>query len=514
MTESRRMLLRVFANYCGLVCNLAVGIILVKVLLRTLGADGFGLIALFGSTVGIGMMLQEIVRQSLIRELGFAYHQSHDDFRRLFGASFWLMGVTVVLNVCAFAVLWWAVPRMAIPEHLVFASRLFVVSKCLHSSVMIFFTPLFNLYVITERMGWANLLQVLERVGLLGAALATFYYVKSSTPGDALVFYGFLSAVLPSSIVVVGSLALPVFLKEFRIMPTLRDLGGVRALVRSCGLNALVVTSVNMHIRADAVIMNLTQGLTGNLIFGLAVQFTSWTRRIAVGMTLGLDAVATRLSAGAAKSDMAWLLRQATRSHAAVVFPVAVMVWALCPQLIDLWVGAQMVGMEREVEMAIALVRILIVGISIRAVSDAWLRVLYGAGHIHRYALAIVVGALLNPLLAVVLVALLPEHLAYMGPSIAFSIVFVVIHGLWLARIVVRVLGLSMAELLGPLAGPACATLLAVLPAWGASWWTRSWGPSSMGLALLVFVFVYTGSAWWLVLTAGEKAGIRKRLKR
>ncbi|MCH2146717.1 MAG: hypothetical protein MK073_02730, partial [Phycisphaerales bacterium] len=65
--EVHRALLRMASNYARLFISVTIGLLLVRIIISHWGNDAWALIALLGGTLGIAAMLQDIVRQSMIR---------------------------------------------------------------------------------------------------------------------------------------------------------------------------------------------------------------------------------------------------------------------------------------------------------------------------------------------------------------------------------------------------------------------------------------------------------------
>jgi len=87
-SEAKRGVIRLAANYTRVFTVVVLGLVIVRLLLKGAGNDGWALIAMLGATAGMGTMVQESVRTSLIRELGAAYHSGNDDrFRSAYNAA-------------------------------------------------------------------------------------------------------------------------------------------------------------------------------------------------------------------------------------------------------------------------------------------------------------------------------------------------------------------------------------------------------------------------------------------
>jgi hypothetical protein len=137
------------------------------------------------------------------------------------------------------------------------------------------------------------------------------------------------------------------------------------------------------------------------------------------------------------------------------------MIALLADPLLRLWVGRRLEDPEASIPAAMLMIQILMIGIAVRSVSDGWMRILYGVGMVRAYAPLVLLGGVVNPLLALGLVWLLPEGsmVQMLGPSIATSGVLLIVHGLILPAITARCAGMSYGDVLLPLLRPALATL-------------------------------------------------------
>ena len=456
------MLSRVAANYAGLFSNLVIGIFLVRELIRVLGEDGFGLVSLFGMTVGVGIMIQDIVRQTMIRELGAAYHRKDVDFKSIQACAFGVVTIACIVACMVFTVFWSTVPLFSIPENLIGPGQWFIVAKAIQCICFTLAAPLFNLFVITERMFLANLFVVNERFMLLLSILGVGLISELST-GQKVVIYGFASCAAASFTYLSGAVLITIIDRKTRPQLNLINTAGVKHILKNSIYQGSAITAVNLHVRIGAFIVNLFVGLSANLVYGLGLQFASYIRQAAAGMTLGLDAVATRFSVGSAQQDVRWLVRRSTQMHAAVIFPVAAFALLFSSDLIELWVGDILKETNPSKHLLIPMIFAVAIGISARALSDAWIQILYGAGKIKTYIFPLVIASACNPVLAIIVSILLPAKWAGLGPPIAMSILFLTIHCGWIGRIAHKELGAHFVDLITPLIGPCIGTAIAVL---------------------------------------------------
>lgn len=499
-SEAERAVIRVLANYGRLAASLVLGLALVRLLLGALGNDAYGLIALLGSSIGLSAFLRDVVRRSMIRELSSAHHSGGEaGFRSTYNAALLLAMAIGIVTVLLFGVLLLVLPLLQIPDAMLPAARWFVAAKAFELFCVITLTPPVNMFVVTERMVEYNFWLVAERASaVIAAALIAF------TPGPAsistgIVLYGALSAGLVVLTLLCGSIRIAAADRRLVPAPRLATREAMRPLLRIGGWYAAVLVAMNMHLRVGALIMNLAFGLFGNLIFGLAMTLASYMRMIATGMTTGLDAVTGRLSVSRGDQAVRQLVHHATRLHGLVTFPSAVILMVLAEPLLHLWVGARVQDPTTSLPPTAMLVRILALGVAVRSISDGWITILYGAGHIARYAPAVILGGIASPLLAVVLLTVLPDPVRYTAVAWAFSVIILVVHGVVVPWIAAGALGVGVVQLVGALWRPLVASAAATPILLAASWRIQTWtlvnlaaavGAFGAAYAILVFVFV------------------------
>ena len=491
-TEARRALIRIAANYGRLAASLALGLTLVRLLLGELGNDGYGLIALLGSTIGLSAFLRDVVRRSMIRELSAAHHGgSEAGFRSTYNAALLLATGVGFITVAMFGILLLLLPFFQIPEPLLPAARLFVAAKSFELFWLIALAPPVNMYLVTERMVEYNGWLVAERAAAVVAAAWIAFGNGVHSTASGIVVYGALSAGLVVLTMLAASIRIA--LVDRRLVPALRTVNreAFRPLLHIGGWYAAVLFAMNMHLRLGAVIMNLAFGLWWNTVFGLAMTLTSYMRMIATGVTTGLDAVTGRLSASQGEQVVRRLVHHSTRLHGLVTFPAALVLLVLAEPLLELWVGGRVQDADAAMGPTITLIRILALGIAVRSISDGWITILYGAGHIARYAPVVIAGGIVSPLLAIGLLAVLPDGARYTAVAWSFSAIMLVVHGGLVPWIAARTLHMRTWELVGPLMRPMAVTLLGAPILLIAAWRIPAWTLLNLAVVLGIFGAVY-----------------------
>lgn len=460
MSEVRRNLLRIGSNYIRLLLTLAIGLTVVWIIVGVVGTEGYGLIALLGSSVGIASILQWVIQRSMVRELGTALHTNDTDhFRGVFNSALLLCVIAAVITLGMFLILYLCVGLFNIDEDLQPTARKLVLAMSVQAFFVIFLSPYYNMYLVTERMVAYNSWRVMERLNYLGPSLWVMY-TSTGDVGRDVYLYGALTAL--SFVVMMIAAAIVMMALDRRVLPKpkLINRAACGSIMAIGGWNTAVVLAVDSQNQVDALIMNIA-GLVFNAIWGLAFQLTSYVRMVSSGMTTGLDAMAARLSTQGHEPALRTLVHHSTRLHGLVTFPAALGLVVLAEPILQIWLGSRLSDPATQIPPAVVLTRILIVGLSSYAISDGWMFIFYGAGHIRKYAPLMLVGALCNPIIAMVLFQLLPESISYISPAIAYSLVLLIAHMILMPLRTAPAMGLRLRDLYVPLIRPFVIALAA-----------------------------------------------------
>jgi O-antigen/teichoic acid export membrane protein len=504
-SEIRRGIARILSNYMRLLATFAIGLILTPLLVDALKEDAFGMIGLLGSAVGLTAMLRDVVQRSMVRELAAAWHSGDPlEFHRTFCAGYVLSAAAAFLTAILFALLWLVIPYFKMPPQLVPGVQIFVLANAGMVFFVIALSPHFNMYLITERMIAYNVWRVVERLCYLLPAIWLAFVARPQSPATGLAWYGIGASIL-------GALQMITAAALIRSMgaPLWPSLQGVqrrhyRSFLEIGGWNTGVVVAMNGHARVDMLIMNIF-GPIGNLMFGLGLQVTSYMRMLTTGITTGLDAVAARLSAQQDHGALKRLMHHATRLHGLMTFPAVAFLMLISDPFLRLWVGPTLEDPQTTIPRVVMLIQVLILGVAIFAISDCWIFILYGAGHIRRYAPLIMAGGVMNPILAGLLIWLLPPSLEYTGPAIALSTIFFLVHFIAVPAVGAPALGLRLRDLYMPLLPPLLCAVLAAPILLAGRWWITQWSWTHFLLVSLVYGAVYFLLSSLLVLMPSER---------
>lgn len=514
-SEAKRGLARIASNYARLGTTVILGIILVPVLIRGVGKEGYGLYALLGSTVGFAQMFREIIRYSMNRELGHAYHTpGRASFAGVYNSAMVVCLGLACASALVFLTLFLCLPLLQVSPALMGAAGWMILANAVNTFVVVVLGPQFNMYMVTERMASWNFRTALERIGYTSVAVVLFEIVRIEDPARGLMLFSIISNAVSLVVYLVAVWNIMRLEPCLRPDPSRVTWASMRAVLATGGWNIMTTTAMNLHLRVDQIIVNVMVGATAaaalaaNAAFGLGVTLTSYVRMVTVGMTDGLDTVAARLSAKENDGAVRTLLSYSTLLHAWVALPAGVVAGVLTRPILELWVARRAESAADLVPLGVGLVQALVVGMTARAITDNWTRVLYGAGHVRRYARQFLLGGLANPIVSVALIWALPEEQEVLGPAIAYSAIFVVVHFLWLPAIASKCLGVPYWSLFAPIVRPAILAAVCSPILIGAERLIDRWTLAHLVGVVGVYSVAYVGLSWVFVLTASDRARV------
>ena len=452
---------RVVSNYARLLTSFALGLVLVRLLLR-LGTDAYGLIIFLGAGTGIIGSLRETVAVSMVPELGAAYHdEAPERFQACYSTAFVLSLALALLALVIAAGIGVALPYCRIPPDMIGAARWFLVAKAVQAFLTVLFSPTSNMFLVTERMVSYNLWTIAEKVGDTIAAAVIVFGLGSRSAAELVVLYGWISAALSVAMILLS--ATQISFIDRRLVVRRGDISttALRGLTRSFGWNSCVSLAINLYTRVTALVMNLTFGLLGNVVFGIAVQVSANVRQLSMGLVTGIDAVAARLNKQQGDQAIRDLSQFATRSQALVVLPGVAWLMVYVEPFVTVWVGPRLEDPAMMIPVISNIGRIMLLGYAIRSLSEGWMRILSGAGHAKKFAPIVFGCGLLNPLLALLMLSVTTGSLQFASPTIALASLMVLVHGVILPIVVARHLSQPLREIVGPLFCPMVAAAIA-----------------------------------------------------
>jgi O-antigen/teichoic acid export membrane protein len=513
-TEAKRGIIRVGSNYVRLLATLGCGIALVPLLSSWLGAQALGLFFLLLSQAGLASLFRDIVQTSLTRELASSWH-ADGDFRPTAAAANVVSLVAGGITVLTFAIMILVLPLLQVPAEFLWAARWILVFEGVFTLFFCITASATSMFIVREEFVLQNIFILGRRSDFLISVLVFGAIWPTLDPGWGMLYLSAGAVAIRTLVVLISIVVMWIREPDLLAPPWTAKREQVRKITSTFGWNSGVTLATNMHDRAGTFIVNYWFGLLGNAVFGLAMRLVSYVRQFTIGMTAGVEAVGARLSSDEGNVDsLQRMLRTLTRMHGLMAWPAVIVTFLLAEDLLRLWIGRSIENAEDYIDMAAMLVRIMVLGLAARAISDGWVFLLYGAGFINKYAKTLFVGGIVSPILAIAFVMLMPDlgdrvvvWNAISGPSWAIAICFFVFHGILLPLRGAAILNISPMNFFGPLFSPLLVALLAApilfVPTWIAG--TGTWTIWNLVIGVGSYVIAYGGIGGMLLLSADER---------
>ncbi len=531
MSESTKQTIRILGNYTRLLLTLALGLTVVPLTIRWLGDHAFGIISLLGAGLGLAATFSVIIQMSLVRELGHAYHSDDETFRKNYATVCQIAIVCTLLSMVTFGIVLALVPTFDIPPELVTPARWFVFGQGFYTAVMTLLSPILNMYLVKERFIGYNIWYVGVRAANILSVLILGYVIVINDPAKGLTYHGILWACLAVLGMVIAATVMVRSDSRLRFTIKGTDKDARSQVLSTFSWNTGVQVAMNLHELVPPLLMNFFVGPLANAAWGIGFRFVAYIRMCTTGVQFGSDAVSARLSSGddpdLVRTQLQQLIGIQTKLTSMIALPAAVVVFVFSWPIFDLWVGSSLKDYDAVMPYAVYMSRILAIALGARAISETWIIILYGSGHVKAYAPWVFLGGVIAPIASVILMLTLPDHLVIYAPPAMFALILVIVHLFGLPLIASRCLHISASALLLSLLRPAIATLIAAGSAVAVLFLSdniRSIGFSGavdqvhaqsinrvwVFAALVVFGSVYAVLSYAMVLSSTERARIHK----
>lgn len=517
-TELRRGLVRISSNYTRLLLTLVFGIISVPILLRALGTEGFGLISLIAGTTGLVLIIVETVRSSLTYEVGRAFHGDDDeDFRVVYASANAVSAIVACLTSLVFVGFYFAIPLFKISDELLAAARWMILLQMADNFFRVLTAAPNHFFVIAERFVASNFFFVLRRSAILIGAIVAISVYGGDHHEKAIVLFAIVQLVV--MLIIQTASVLWAFAVDRRSIPRLGSVtrDGMKRVYSTAKWNAAAFGASTIQIQVDQLMMNLLFGLYGNAVFAIAQRLAAYVRMVVNGMSVGIDAVTVRLNASEDGAlPISELLRHSTRLHAIALMPALCYLLFFSSEVFHVWIAKSVDDPERSIPATVLIATILLFGMGSRAMSDNWTAILFGAGHVRKYAPMIVVGAFLNPVVAMLFWVLLPGDWSIASPAAGFTVIMVLFHFIGIPIHVARCIEIRLRDVYSPMLRPTLLAALCLPVAFLFRAPVAEWGPIRLFLSMGAYSLVYIVLCGVFELHRSERqrfvSAIRRRL--
>lgn len=466
MSEAKKQSIRIIGNYARLLCTLALGIAVVPLTLRWLGDDSFGIITLMGANIGMAAIFRQIIQNSLVRELGSAYHADDDTFKRSYATICMIAIVCALLSVVTFGIVFALIPFFKLPDHFVGPARWFVFGQGIYTVAMVILAPMLSMYLVKENFIGYNIWFIGVRACNIISVLILGYVFVIDDPALGLTLHGITWGCLAAIGMLIASWIM--IRNDHRLKFTIKgsDKEARDQVLSTFSWNTGVQIAINLHEQIPQLLLNLFYGTLANAAWGIGYRFVAYIRMCTTGVQFGSDAVSARMASGddaqESRNQLQRLISVQTKLTAMIAIPASMVVFVYVWPIFDVWVGSSLEDYNKVMPIAVYMSRIMAFAIVARSISESWMVILYGAGFIKSYAPWIILGGIIAPVSSIILMNTLPEHLVIYAPPSMFAIIFVIIHLFGLPIIAGKCLHINGSALLIALIRPVLAGLIAL----------------------------------------------------
>jgi hypothetical protein len=508
--EVRLAIVRMSSNFFRLGLQLFLGLVVVRAILFQIGDEGWSLIVLLGTGMGLAGLFQEAIRGSIVREISLAYHNSSNlIFRQTYNSAFFISFLAAFLSTLVFWVVVFMLPMTGVSGNLLITARWFALSIALQMFVLITLAPLHNMYLVKEQFVQANALNLMDRASMM-VGVTVIFYIDTTVDNKLLIYAWSTTAFCIFAYLITCA---HLIFKDSRLLPNPRLItrARIQSISSSSGWNMVVAISDGLHIRADHWLICLLMSFDPwSALFGYGRQLAGYIFQIGVGVASGVEVVATRMVATGDGSSLRKLIHHSTRVHGMVAFPALVLVFLLAEPSIHLWVGGLIQNPITNIPRATLFAQILAFGFTAKAISHGWIRIFYGAGYVKDYAPILLVAGIANPIISVILFLIFPDSIKFLCVACSYSFLFISSTMVGVPSRIMPKLNLQLLDLYHPLVRPfvlsvICSPILVI-----GRYYVQDWQLSKLILVATSYCGVYGILSWQYTLESSERDQIRE----
>jgi len=271
MKPADRVVINTGIQYARVFITMGISLYSMRLLLHALGAEDYGIFNLVAGVISMFAFFNTAIATSTQRFLSFHHGKEDAELqKKIFNNSIWLHLLAGILVAIAleFAGLFLFTGFLNIPADRVVAAKVVYHSICIAIFFSIISMPFTSLLVARENILWVALLNTIEIILKLFAALLLMVIDK-----DRLLIYGLLMPVLSLCSFLLNAACC---FKKYnaRVFPSLNgyDRGLIKELTSFAGWNLFGSLCSTARYEGLAILLNLFFGAVINAAFGIANQ--------------------------------------------------------------------------------------------------------------------------------------------------------------------------------------------------------------------------------------------------
>jgi len=502
--------LRVIANFTRMIFGFVLGLWFIRLLLN-LGTEAAAVVIFLGVGMGVGAIAQQLLQRSLTPALALAYHsKDRQRLRDVYCACVAICIVVAAIASALYFVLWLSLAVLQFPAELKSGARWFVASLAVRACAVILFTPRITMLMAQGRMVAWNLCRLTDRVADI-LAIVMVLLLAFGDASKSLAMYGMFAAGIQSLFLILFAIQQRrenSFIK-FGFQHISQD--NIKEVLRSVGGNSLLVIASALYLRVDMLLINLSGGLLANLIFGIAMQLTGYVGQLTRAQALGLESTSARIVTHGQLSALRGIIQTSSRHQAILILPAIGLLAILAGPVIHVWIGSKLANEVNAVAAAAIVLRLMLLGMVARALTEGWLRILNGAGSVTCYARPLLIGGLINIGVVATLIWFLPPSLAAYLAATIYAVLHIVVHLLWLPSILSSLLDISIKDIWLPIFRPLAVSVVC-LPLLLVGYGVEQWSLLVLAAVATPYLLAYGITTFFVSLNQDEQQWIKRIL--
>ena len=441
-----------------------VGISLLQIFLG-FGEGVYAVIALTGSSIGIAEILKETVRGATIPELGKSYYSKSDQhFQEIYSSTLLLSLISACFSTLILGLFIVFLNHFNVPEELISATKYYILTRMVCVFLSIVLAPVHNMMPISGRMMSYNVWITLDRVCDLVSALVAGYLLFSEIGAEQLILFSTISLILKIIVMIFATAWSVRSDKKFIPNHRLVSAQHLKKIGQLIGWNAAAVISVNLYLRFDIIAVNIFYGIKATVIFGLASQLAAYVNMCSLGLVSGIDAVVTQSSKQENKKQKygVFTLSKHIVELQALILGFLFTILALHAEYIIQLLFSDRLSADIDITMIVICFFLMMIGMICRGMSEGWMGILTGMGNIKAYAIPVLIGAFLNPVLVFIIGHNFTLELGLYYICFVFLVLNIFFHMYYIPRVTASTLDVSTLDLIKPLFIPIVLTSLTI----------------------------------------------------
>ncbi len=454
MSLRKKVLMNASSNWAGMFINAAVVIVLVRIILRNLGVESFGVWALLSSGLRYPMIFESAFSLSTNRFVAF-YRDDSEQLSRFVSASFVILLSLAVMTIAAAVILSFFISDIftAITDELAGEAQITCILVGATLALRMFeatFSGSLRGYQFDTRVNavsiTSNLLRGILTIGIL--------FVWKSIIAVQLAF-GIAAVISLILMIIVSRKSIPGF--KINVRDVRKET--IRELFRYTGHATGRSGSMIFMLSTLALLVGRVGSAQDVAVYDIATRIPNFIRGLLAGAQNVFLPVVTSLYAGGHIEKMKAVVRKGTHISCVLTCVMVILLFIFAKEIFVFWLK------DAIVPEMILVMRVLIISEVARGFFGIWLPSLVGMGHLRSLTIAAItaaVGAIVVELFLLRGFVSIP-----MAPAIALVVALWAYMGFWLPFYGMYKSAINPYEYFrGSLLGPVVATLVSIGALW------------------------------------------------